>query len=502
MKAELKQHGEEGVIATPRSGRSLRDLLAMTLAAALLAALPPCNLAAQTQRPAPGPTPAVVAPRIERTRLANGLDVWLVRRTQLPVVSAQMVVRAGSAQDGDLAGLAEVTAALMDEGAGKLTALEFADKVNDIGAQLQVTANLEWMGVSVQTLSRHLPATLALMGDVLARPRFEAEELERERKARMQSLRRQGDDPVIIANLRFNEQIYGASHPYGRAANGTVETVPRITRDDVVRFHKTWVRPNNAFLIVVGDVTMAQLKTELTNAFAGWERAAVPANTPPSRPEARPTSIYLIDKPGAAQSQIRIGLPATPRTSADYTALQVLNNALGGQFSSRINLNLREAKGFTYGARSALDWRRGDGPFFASGGFFTAKTDSSLVELLKEIRDVRSTRPLTAEELAFSRGALVRAYPRRLETGQSTVTLLADLAYYGLPENEITEYLARIEKISEADAKGAAAKYIDPDHLTIVIVGDLAQIRAGVEALGIAPVTVLEESRKAIGAGQ
>lgn len=502
MSTQRSERGSDRVLARPRSGRLLRNLLAMVVGAIALAGEARGQLVAQVERPAPGPTPTVVAPKIERTTLPNGLDVWLVQRTQLPVVNAQLVVRAGSAQDGDLAGLAEMTAALMDEGAGKLGALDFANQVNDIGAQLSVSANVEWLAVQLQTLSRQLPAALGLMGDVVVRPRFEAEELERERKARIQALRRQGDDPVIIANLRFNELAYGASHPYGRAGNGTLETVPRIARDDVVRFHQTWVRPNNAFLIVVGNVTMAQLKTELARAFAGWKRAALPENPVPGRPAARPTAIYLVDKPGAAQSQIRVGHPGASRTSADFTTLQVLNNALGGQFSSRINLNLREARGFTYGARSGYDWRRGDGPFVASGGFFTAKTDSSLAELLKEIRDVRTARPLSADELTFSRGSLVRAYPRRLETGQTTVALLTDLAYYRLPEKEITDYLVRIGNVSAAEAQAAAAKYLDPEHLIIVIVGDLAKIRPGIEALGIAPVTVLEHGGRAAGGGQ
>lgn len=474
-------------------GRAVPALAHLALACAALAACPPGRLTAQA-RPGPGPTPTVPTPRIERATLPNGLDVWLVTRRELPIVNAQLVVRAGSALDGERAGLAEMTAALMDEGAGGRSALEVAQAVSDLGASLSVGADVERMTVSLSALSRHLGAALPLMGDVVVRPRFEQAELDRERAQRLQALRRQKDDPAQIATLRFNALVYGAEHPYGRPAQGTEASVQAVTRDDVIAFHRTWVRPNNAFLVVVGDVTMADLRRQLTRAFAGWEQAPVPAagQAIPPRPALRPTTVYLVDKPGAAQSQIRIGHPGAPRTSADYATLQVLNSALGGAFTSRINLNLREQRGFTYGARSSFSWDRGDGPFIASAGVFTAKTDSSLVEFMKELRDVRGPRPVSATEAEYNRGAIVRAYPRTLETGASVAGVLATLAFHRLPEREITDYLARVQRVTPAQLTAAARRYLQPDSAVIVVVGDLKVIREGVEGLGLGEVRVIE----------
>ncbi|MEK7329928.1 MAG: insulinase family protein, partial [Candidatus Eisenbacteria bacterium] len=212
-------------------------------------------------------------------------------------------------------------------------------------------------------------------------------------------------------------------------------------------------------------------------------------------------AVYLVDKPNAAQSEIRIGHPGAARTAdPDYYALQLLNTALGGQFTSRINLNLRERHGYTYGARSAWAFRRGDGPFVASGGVFTAKTDSSLVEFLRELKDIRGSRPLSADETDFSRNALLRGYPRRFETPDATAGVLADLALYGLPDSEIGNYLAQIARVKPEDVTRVASRYLSPEHLAIVVVGDLAKIRAGIEALNLGPATVLDADGKPVAA--
>jgi predicted Zn-dependent peptidase len=211
--------------------------------------------------------------------------------------------------------------------------------------------------------------------------------------------------------------------------------------------------------------------------------------------------VYLVDKPNAAQSEIRIGHPGTARTAdPDYYALQVLNTALGGQFTSRINLNLRERHGFTYGARSSWAFRRGDGPFVANGGVFTAKTDSALVEFLRELKDIRGPRPLTADEVQFSRNALVRGYPRRFETPAATASVLADLALYGLPDEEIGNYLSQVARVERGDATRGASRYLSPENLAIVVVGDLAKIRPGIEALNLGPITVLDPDGKPVAA--
>ncbi len=466
---------------------------------AALTASAPAALHAQqldrSQRPAVGPDPAVTAPVIVKRTLPNGLQVWTVTRHDLPIVNAVLVIRAGSAMDGTRPGLAQVTASLLDDGAAGRSALAFANAVDFLGANLGAFAGDEMTQVSLQTLTRHADSAFALMGDMVVRPDFADQELTRERKSRLQSLRQQKDQPTIIASQTFDRLVYGADHPYGHPANGATESIEALSRGDIAGFYGEYYRPNNAVLIVVGDVTPARAAALATRAFGRWAAKPVPASASaiPSRPAAHPTAVYLVDKPGAAQSEIRIGHPLAPRsTSPDYYALRVLNTALGGAFTSRINLNIREAKGYTYGARTVMTFERGAGPFTASAGVFTAKTDSSLIEFMKELRDIRAGRPITPTETEFAKGSLIRAYPRSLETNGGVASVLADIAFFRLPDAEITGYLTRIQAVKPADVTRVARQYLQPDSSVIVVVGDLSKIRPGIEALHLGPVTVLD----------
>ena len=490
-----------------RGASCVRWMASVLGATVLFTALPPFRPSAvaqtfdRSQRPAPGPTPSVPAPAVTKRTLANGLQVWTVTQRELPSVSASLVIRAGGAQDGAKGGLAAMTASLLDEGAGSRDALEFARAVDALGISLGAFADDERTSVSLTTLKRTADSAFALMGELVTRPAFAAEELERDRKSRLQSLRQQKDQPTVIASQTFARKVYGDTHPYGRPGNGTPATIGAITRDDITGYYGRFYRPNNAIMVIVGDLTAEEGMRYAERAFGAWEKATVPAEAAavPARPAARPASVYLVDKPGAAQSEIRIGHPGAARsTDPDFYALQVMNVILGGQFSSRINLNLRESKGFTYGARSSWTFSRGDGPFVASAGVFTAKTDSSLVEFLRELNDIRSTRPPTAEEVEFAKGVLIRAYPRRIETNGAVAAQLADLAFFGLPESELSTYLTRIAAVKPADVSRVARRYLQPGQFTIVVVGDLSQIRAGVEALRLGPVTVLDADGVAV----
>jgi zinc protease len=476
------------------------------VAVGALGALPPSRLAAQeldrTRVPASGTPRPVTAPAIVKRTLPNGLEVWTVTQRELPAINAVLLIRAGAVDDGTRPGLAQVTAALLDEGTDRRSSLDFARAVDALGANLGAAAGDEATQVSLQTLTKTADSAFALMGELVLRPAFKAEELERERKSRLQALRQQKDQPTIIATQVFSQLVYGEAHPYGHAANGTLESIGALTPDDITGFYRSYYRPNNAVLIVFGDVTPARASALATHAFGNWMRGVVPkaAAAVPARPAARPTAIYLVDKPGAAQSEIRIGHPGLARTSPDYYAAQVLNTALGGQFASRINLNLREAKGYTYGARSGWRFARGDGPFTASGGVFTGKTDSSLVEFFRELRDVRGGRPLSPAEVEFAKGSLVRGYPRSLETSGGIANVLAELALFRLPGSEISRYLTKTEAVTAAEVGRVARQYLAPDSAVVVVVGDLARIRPGIEALGLGPVTVLDTDGKPLAA--
>src|SRR5688572_2714749 len=459
----------------------------------------PAALAAQaidrSVRPAAGPTPEVRTPAVGKRTLANGLEVWTVTQRELPTIDVVLVIRAGSVHDGEKGGRAAMTAGLLDDGTTRRPGLEFAKAVDLLAVNLGASADDERTTVSLSTLKKTADSAFALLGEMVTQPAFAAEEIERDRKARLQSLRQQKDQPTTIASQTFARAVYGSAHPYGRPGVGTQATVSSITRDDITGFYGRYYRPNNAVLVVVGDVTPAEAAGLAERSLGRWQKAALPpdVSSAPPRPAAKAAAVYLVDKPGAAQSEIRIGHPGAARSlNPDQYALQVLNTILGGQFSSRINLNLREARGFTYGARSSWVFMRGEGPFVASGGVFTAKTDSSLVEFMRELKEIREGRPVTEQEVEFAKGALIRAYPRTIETNRGVALQLADLAFYGFPESELSGYLKKIEAVKPADVTRAAQKYLQPEQFSVVVVGDLAQIRSGVEALKLGPVTVLD----------
>lgn len=479
-------------------------VIAVTIAIVLFVAI--ANAADKldrNQKPTPGPTPPIATPRIVRATLKNGLPVWVVTRRELPVVNVVLQIKAGAGMDGAQPGVSSMTASLLDEGTATRSSLEIAKAIESLGASLSAVAGIDQTTVGLLTLSKHLDPALTLMGDMVVHPAFKADELERDRKSRLQGLKQQKDVATTVADKVFNLVVYGEDHPYGHPSSGTIASVQAITRDDIVGFYDRFYRPNNAVLIVVGDVTVDQIVPTLERAFAGWGSKPIPTDVAaaPTRPTAKATAVYLVDKPNAAQSEIRIGLPGTARTaSPDYYALQVLNTALGGQFTSRVNLNLRERHGFTYGARTSWAFRRGDGPFVASSGVFTAKTDSSLVEFLRELKDIRGPRPLAADEAEFARNALLRGYPRRFETPDGTTGVLADLALFGLPDAEISNYLTQIARVKADDVTRVASHYLSPENLAIVVVGDLAKIRPGIEALNLGPITVLDSDGKPVAA--
>jgi predicted Zn-dependent peptidase len=447
----------------------------------------------RTVKPAAGPTPAVHAPKVVQRTLPNGLTLWVVTDRELPTVNAQLLIRAGAAQDGAMPGVASVTAGLLDEGTTKQSATAFAEAADRLGVNLRAGAGTEQTSVTLSTLTRTADSAFALMGEMVTQPAFAAEEIERDRKSRLQNLARRKDQPTVIASETFDRLIYGDDHPYGHAADGTAESITALSRDDITGFYRRFYLPNNAVLVVVGNVTPDEAARYAGIAFGGWKRGSVPASatTAPSAPSTSHTGVFLVDKPGAAQSEIRIGHAGAPRTSPDYYPLTVLNAILGGQFTSRINLNLREDKGYTYGARSGWSFDRGPGPFTASSGVFTAVTDSSLVQFMKELTEIRTSRPATDAEVTFAKGALVRSYPRLIETDAGVAGRLADLAFFGLPPSELTDFVGKTEAVTTADVNRVAKSQLHPDAFTIVVVGDLAKIQPGIEALNLGPVTVL-----------
>lgn len=452
----------------------------------LALALPPCCLSGQVDRTTPpplAPPPALTLPVVQTATLPNGLMLAVVEMHKVPVVDVVVLVDAGAARDpADLPGLATFAALMLQQGAGTRSALDVADEAAFLGAQLNSAATFDAASASVHVPRRRLEAALDLLADVLLRPAFPDSEITRQRELRAAQLVQQRDEPVAVANVAFPAIVYGAGHPYGHPLNGTDAATGALGRDRVTAFYRTYYRPNAARMLVVGDITLAAARRLIATRFGAWPAGAAPAfpsATPPA-PAAR--AVYLIDKPGAAQSVIRIGHVGPPRSIPDWYPLEVLNTILGGAFTSRLNQNLRETHSYTYGAFSQFVPRRLTGAFVALASVVTAKTDSSLIEFLKELRRIRDE-PVPAAELAKAKAYLTLGLPGEFETTAGAAARLRELLVYGLPLDYYDRYVDHIAAVTAEDVQRVARAYIDPEHFDIVVVGDKGQIEAGLTAL-------------------
>jgi zinc protease len=474
--------------------KAVRRLDGWTVSAAalLLTAYPANRLTAQavdrTKPPQLPPAPALKLPVVQTATLGNGLTLAVVEMHKVPVVDVEVMVDAGAARDpADAPGLATFTAAMLQQGAGTRSALEVADEAAFLGAELTTTASLDGAVASVHVPKRRLEAALDLLADVVLRPAFSDSEVNRQRELRGAQLVQQRDEPVTVANVAFPAIVFGSAHPYGHPLNGTDAATAALARPRVVEFYRTYYRPDAARVLIVGDINLAEARRLVAARFGAWERAPVPAFPTAGAPALAARAVYLIDKPGAAQSVIRIGHVGPPRTTPDWYTLDVLNTILGGAFTSRLNQNLRETHGYTYGAFSQFAVRRLSGAFVALASVVTAKTDSSLIEFLKELRRIRDEH-VPAAELAKAKAYVTLGLPGEFETTGGAAARFRELLVYGLPLDYYTQYIQRINAVTAADVQRVARQYIDPDHFDIVVVGDKSQIEAGIKALNEGPV--------------
>jgi predicted Zn-dependent peptidase len=336
-----------------------------------------------------------------------------------------------------------------------------------------------------------LAEALPLMADVALRPTFPDAEIDRLRTQRLTQLLQARDDPPTLLQFAFPCIVFGAEHRYGTPALGTESVLKSLTRDDLLQFYRAHVRPDNATLLVVGDVTASTILPLVERAFGGWkaEGAKPAADNLPSASQLTARRVYLVDKPGAAQSQIRIGWVGVSRSAPDQAVIDVLNTVLGGSFTSRLNSNLREEHGYAYGAYSAFDRRRSAGPFFAGAGVQTDKTADSLREFFKELEGILTLVP--ADELDRAKSYVALGVPGELETTGDLARKLEELVVYDLPDDELATYIDRIQKVTAADVQNAAARLIQPSKLAIVVVGDRATIEAPIRALNLGPLSVV-----------
>jgi zinc protease len=442
--------------------------------------------------PKPGAPPALKLPPVQKQKLANGLDVWVVEQHEVPMVQANLIVRAGSAADpAGKYGVASMTANMLDEGAAGRSALELADAVEFLGAQLSTTSTFDYSAVRLSAPTARLSDALSLMADVAIRPTFPAEELERLRKERLTRLLQARDDPAAIIEIAFPKLVFGDKHRYGSAAGGGIPEVKAMTLDDIRSFHGAHYRPENATLLVVGDVTPAAVLPLLEKSFGQWKPAGPGAKAAPLPAAAQLTKrqIFIVDKPGAAQSQIRIGWVGVPRSTPDYPTLQVLNTILGGSFTSRLNTNLRETHGYSYGAFSGFEERISAGAFSARAGVQTDKTAEALKEFFNEFAGI--LKPIPGDELEKAKNYVALGFPAEFESTGDLARKLEEQVVHNLPEEYFPSYIRSVVQVTGPGVEKAAAQYIQPDKFAVVIVGDRKVIEPGIRALKLGPVEVL-----------
>ena len=471
---------------------SMRARVTVTLIAvlAVLGGLAAQQAPDRSAPPPIGPVPAVKVPTVVKRQLSNGLPVWIVEMHKVPVASVTLAIKAGASADpGGRFGLARLTADMLDEGAGTRGALEIADAVEYLGASLSTSGSFDETSVDLHVPVARLDDALAMMSDVALRPTFPDKELQRVREELLTSLVQVQDDPEALVQFAFPRLVYGPSHRYGTLTIGTAAALKGVTAAELRQFHARNYVPASSVLIVTGDVSPDALLPRLEAAFGKWSGAAPPSAAPSAARQLTARQIFVVDKPGAAQSQIAIGWVGVPRSTPDYFALRVLNTVLGGAVTSRLNQNLREEHQYSYGARSSFDMRAGAGPFAATAGVQTDKTAESLTEFFKELQNIRT--PIPTAELEKATNYLALQLPRAFETTDSVAASLEQMFVYDLPENYFSTYTDRVKAVTAADVQRAAERYIQPDKFAIVVVGDRKQIEPGIAALKLGPIRVV-----------
>jgi zinc protease len=449
------------------------------------------------QPPKPGTGRALQLAPPESMKLANGLTLILSARKGLPVVAANLVVRTGSdANPVDKPGLASFTAAMLDQGTATRNAPAIADELAQLGASLRTRSTMDATFVEGASLRKNFDRALDLIADVVQHPAFPADEIERQRSSRLAQLVQQRENAGQLAAKVMAAALYGDRHPYGFTELGTEDALKAIKRDDLQAFWKQNFVPNNAALIVAGEITMAEVKPLAEKAFNGWA-AGTPARPVLSAPQTTSARVIIVDKPGAPQTEVRVVGIGAARSSPDFQAMRVMNTALGELFSSRINMNLREDHGYTYGASSQFVFRKSPGPFVAGAGVRTDVTAPAVSEILKEVRGMVE-KPIDAEELRMSKDALTRSLPGAFETSLNAANSFSNVYVYDLGLQYFTTYPARVDAVTTAQAKTVAQKYLVSDKLLVVAVGDRAKIEPELRKLNLGPVEIRTPDGKVV----
>ena len=448
----------------------------------------------RTMLPAAGAARPFRFPTIERAALAGGLDVRVVTQRAAPIVSLTALVRGGSSADpAGRPGLAAFTADLLDDGAGALDGPGLADVLARIGAEADIEVWPDATVVTITTLARHVSRAAALLADLVMRPRLAPEDVDRVRGLRLDRLRQMRAQAASLADRALTRAIFGR-HPYGHPGIGDPDAVRATTVDDIRDFHEHGYQPRATTLVVAGDLDTAEGIAIAEAAFGGW--APGPMNGAGPRvveaPEPR-GRVLVVARPGASQSELRVGQVSAARNTPDYHALLLWNAVLGGQFVSRLNLNLRQARGYTYGVRSGFDFRRDRGPFSIHTSVQTTATADAASEILREVSELHSTRPVTPEELARAKAAVGLGYPRGFETAQQVARAVAQMSLHDIGPDHFEQFVPRLNAVTLDDVAAAAGRHVRPDQLTAVVVGDPAVVEPQLRARGLTFEPAAEE---------
>ncbi len=448
----------------------------------------------RTRAPEPGALRPFSFPPIERAQLSNGLPLLVARTQYLPVVTVATILPAGAVQeDPDRAGLARLTSSLLESGAGGRTGVEIAEAVEGLGVRMETSTSWDRTLVGYTGLSSRAPAAAEILEQLIRSPEFPVAEVERLRNEQLAEIVQRRAEPSGLANEMAARFIYAAEAPYSRPLGGTAASVRSLTNADAEAFHSNYFTPNGAALIVAGDLDISEALSLAESGFGGWAGPATQSRMIDVRARSQSRRVIIVNRPGSVQSEIRVGHLGVARINPDYFPLIVMNTVLGGAFSSRLNLNLREEHGFTYGVSSSFSMRRDPGAFLVSTAVQTEVTADAVTEILREIQGIRSARVAPAE-LIDARNYLAGTFPLRLQTTHGIASRLAELVTYDLPDDYFASYRDRILAVKADEVLRVAYENIRPEELAIVVVGDADTIRPALEALEVGAIETVDPS--------
>jgi zinc protease len=456
----------------------------------------------RSKLPDVGEPPEAPLPPFESATLGNGVKVLLVRRTAVPIVQLGILVNAGfAADDPQKPGVSSLAMAMLDEGTKTRTALQIAEQLSALGARFDAGSQLDASAAHLSVLKDRLDPALDLYADILLNPAFPESDLARVKQNTLARIQQEKVEPFGLALRVLPRLLYGTGHAYAQplTGSGTEESVKATNRDDLARFHSTWFKPNNATLVAVGDITLADLTPRLERVFSSWKRGEVPQKNIGAVQPPTATQLYILDRPGAEQSIILVGTIITPKANPDEFAYMAFNEAFGGAFTARVNMNLREDKHWSYGAGSFAFDARGQRPWVVYAPVQTDKTKESVQELLKEVRGVVGDRPVSADELSKAQDRMTRTLAGRWETGTSVGGAIEEIVTYELPEDYYRTYAAKVRAVTADMVKNTSGRLIAPDRLVIVVVGDREKIAAGIHELGLGEPRILDGDGRPVG---